>query len=199
MIFNDFNINLALQVVTGDTKLFNEQDENYKNLLIASLHDNNSSTLRELIIMRYLGYESYSEKLGADGIDNSTGTLIEVKPKYIQRNKKLGGSGNFNDLTMPLLGKKKDYSIVCGAIYDTKLVYIVEFPMSVIYDHLKKPIEKAKAGRRVVAHFGYKQYDNDLLKIHYLNENNDVDGVPIINKCLSKKHADMLKKRNSNQ
>ncbi len=188
MIFNDFNINLALQVVTGDKELFDKQDENYKNLLIASLHDNNSSTLRELIMMRYLGYESYSEKLGADGIDNATGTLIEVKPKYIQRNKKMGGSGNFNDLTMMLLEKKKDYSIVCGAIYDIKLVYIVEFPMSVIYNHLQKPINKAKAGKRVVAQFGYKQYNTDLLKIHYLNEE-------IIYECLSKPHANMLKKR----
>jgi hypothetical protein len=32
MILNDFNINLALQVVTGDTEVFDKQDENYKNL-----------------------------------------------------------------------------------------------------------------------------------------------------------------------
>lgn len=192
MILNDFNINLVVQVLKGDTELFDKQEENYKNLVMSALHDNNSSTLRELAIMRYLGYESYSAKLGADGIDNATGTLIEVKPKYIQRNKKLGSSGNFNDLTMALLGKKKDYSIVCGAIYDIKLVYIVEFPMSVIYDHLKKPVETAKAGRRVVAHFGYKQYDNDLLKIHYLNEG-------IVYECLSKPHASMLTKRYRSQ
>jgi hypothetical protein len=194
MIFNDFNINLALQVVTGDTKLFNEQDENYKNLLIASLHDNNSSTLRELVIMRYLSYTSFDEKHGADGIDTKTGTFIEVKPKYIPLNsKKVGGGGNFNDLTMELLERKKEYNIVCGAIYDLKLVYIVEFPLIEIYPQLKKPIDRAKIRQRVVASFSHTHYKaTKLLKVHYLDED-------IIYECLTKPHADMLKKRNSNQ
>jgi hypothetical protein len=103
---------------------------------------------------------------------------------------KSGGGGNFNDMTMDLLDKKDDYDVVCSLYYKTDLVYIVEFPFSIIKQKLIQPVLKAKAGRRVVCNFRYNDYDSDELKIHYLN-------TSLLNKCLSKPHATMLIDRNN--
>lgn len=188
MELNKFNIDLATEFFLGNTTIFDGLDDNYKNMFMAYATDNNSSTLREYATMNFLNYVSYFKKHGADGYNPITNVQIELKPKYIHSNQKVSSSGNFNDMTMLLLEQKKDYNIVCSAFCDKSFVYIVEFPINIIYDHLKKPIENAKLGRRVVCHFGYKQYDNNDLIVHYLNED-------IIDKCLSKSHAKMLRNR----
>jgi hypothetical protein len=133
-----------------------------------------------------LGYQPYQEKHGADGVDTKTGRQKEVKPKFLHAGK-LGNSGNFNDMTLELLEKKKDYDIVNSLFYQSHLVYIVEFSMSVIIEKLKKPITNAKLGKRVVCHFNYKDYNSDELRIHYYNKN-----VAYATNCLSKPHLIML-------
>jgi hypothetical protein len=186
MILSETNLELVTNYFMGDLKSFNKKDEDYKNLLLSYATDNNSSTLRELSTMYYLGYKSFSEKLGPDGIDEHTGRIKEVKPKTISEGKKVGSSGNFNDMNMMLLQKKKDYDIICSLFRESQFVYIVEFPMSVIYKKLQKPILNAKKGKRVVCSFNYLDYGfSDDLVVHYLNENLIYDSV-------SKKHANLL-------
>lgn len=183
------NLEIATQYFLGNTKALDAKDDDYKNLFLTFATDNNSSTVREQVTLHYLGYQPYQEKHGADGIDVKTSRQKEVKPKFLH-NGTLGNSGNFNDLTLELLEKKKDYDMVCSLFYQSHLVYIVEFPIAVIFEKLKKPINKAKLGRRVVCHFNYIDYNTDELHVHYYNKK-VVDEV----KCLSKKHKIMLESR----
>jgi hypothetical protein len=187
------NLNIITQYFLGNTEPFDSMDDDWKNLMLAYATDNNSSTVREAVTLHYLKYTSYTEKHGADGFDPTTNRQKEVKPKYVELGKKISSSGNFNDMTMDLLEQKKDYDIVCSLFAGYRLAYIVEFPISVIYEHLKKPIIKAKIVKRVVCPFNYLNYDSDQLIVHYLNKD-------IIKEqdCLSKKHMIMLESRNDN-
>jgi hypothetical protein len=188
MELSKHNLELFTNFFLGNTEELDKKDDDFKNLFLSYASDNNSSTIRELVTMYYLGYDSFSQKHGADGIDKSTGSLKEVKPKYLSLGKKLSGSGNFNDMTLELLEKKKDFDIICSLFYETKLVYIIEFPLSEIYEKLKIPIINAKLGKRVVCHFGWNDYKNANLKIHYLNEE-------LISTCLSKGYTKLLKSK----
>lgn len=183
------NLDMFTDFFLGNTAELDKKDDDFKNLFLAFASDNNSSTIRESVTLHYLGYEQFTAKHGADGIDNKTGRLKEVKPRYLSEGTKLSKSGNFNDMTMELLEKKKDYDIICSLFYETKLVYIVEFPMSAIYDKLKEPITNAKVGKRVVCHFGYKDYSDADVKVHYLNED-------LLSTCLSKGHQALLESKN---
>lgn len=183
-------IRLVTEYYTGNTTLFDDKDPQFTNLLLCYATDNNSSTLRELSTLYFLGYESNPNKHGYDGIDNKTGREKEVKPRYIEAGKKVGGSGNFNDMTLELLEAKRHQDIICSLFCDNRLIYIVEFPMEVIYEHIKQPIIKAKIGRRIVCGFGWKQYNSPLLKVHYF------DSISAAEKgCLSKGHFKMLMER----
>lgn len=186
------NLNIITQYFLGNTELFDRMDDDWKNLMLAYATDNNSSTIREAVTLHFLNYTSYTEKHGADGFDPKTNRQKEVKPKYVEFGKKIGSSGNFNDMTMELLEEKKDYDIICSLFAGDKLAYIVEFPISVIYEHLKQPIIKAKIGKRVVCHFNYLNYDSAELIVHYLNEHTIYE-----QNCLSKKHMIMLESRNA--
>ena len=188
MELSKHNLELFTNFFLGNTEELDKKDDDFKNLFLTFASDNNSSTIRELVTLYYLGYDSFSQKHGADGIDKSTGRLKEVKPRYLSTGSKLSGSGNFNDMTLELLEKKKDFDIICSLFYETKLVYIIEFPLSEIYEKLKEPIVNAKLGKRVVCHFGYNDYKNADLKIHYLNEE-------LISVCLSKGHIELLESK----
>ena len=82
--------------------------------------------------------------------------------------------------------------VICSLFVNSRFVYIVEFPLEVIYEKLKLPILNAKLGKRVVCSFGYKDYDDDRLKIHYLNKE-------LIHTCVVKNHAKMLIEKYDNQ
>ena len=189
MNISENNLNIATQLFLGNPNPLLKKDQDFQNLFLSYISDSNSSTIRELVTLHILGYQPYHEKHGADGIDNTTGKLKEVKPKFLYEGK-LSNTGNFNDMTFDLLEKKKDFDIVCSLFSRDRLIYIVEFPLQLIYDVLKKPIINAVAGRRVVCHFNYKNYDDDLLKVYYL----DVE-VCKQRKCLSNPHLQMLEKR----
>lgn len=181
------NIKLAAEVFTGNTVSFNTKDEDYQNLFLAYATDSNSSSLREAVTLHILGYESNNHKHGHDGVDIKTGKLKEVKPRSIKTGEKVGSSGNFNDMTLDLLEVKKDYDVICSLFLEDKLIYIVEFPFSIIYEMIKKPIVNAKLGKRVVCGFGYKDYDCDELVVHYFDVHTAIE-----KKCLSKKHFETL-------
>jgi hypothetical protein len=183
------NLDVITQYFLGNTSPMDAMDEDYKNLMLCYATDNNSSTVRELVTLNFLGYEPYFEKHGADGYDPKTNRKIEVKPRYLETGK-ISSSGNFNDMTMELLESKKDFNIVCSLFAKNKLVYIVEFPIAVIWEKLKKPIVEAKIGKRVVCPFGYNNYDHKDLVIHYY----DPDAVLEYN-CLSKDHKKLLESK----
>lgn len=190
---NESNIKLAAHVAIGDLSQLHKKDTDFQNLFMSYAQDKNSSTLRERVSMHLLDYVSYTAKHGADGYDPETNRLKEVKPIQSNGIKPINYTGNFNDLTMELLEKKKDYDIICSLFCNFRLIYLVEFPMSVIYEHLKRPILAAKVGKRVVCQFNYEKYDNDLLTVHYF----DI-ATSKKYKCLSTPHMSMLEKRNKN-
>jgi hypothetical protein len=184
------SLEFATQYFLGNTKAFDAESNICKNMFLNNMSDNNSSTIRELVTLHYLGYQSFSEKHGADGIDTNTGRLKEVKPRYLKEGQKMNThSGNFNDMTFKLLEKKKDYDMVCSLFYHSHLIYIVEFPISVIFEHLKEQLcnQIEKGTNRKVLHFGYSNYDSDELIVHYYNKN-----VAYATNCLSKPHQIML-------
>lgn len=189
MELNDKNLNIITQYFLGNAAPLDAMDDDYKNLMLCYATDNNSSTVREAVTLHYLGYKSYPEKHGADGVNLATNTEIEVKPRFIE-NGKIANSGNFNDMTLELLEKKKNFNIVCSLFSKDKLIYIVEFPISTIWEQLKKPIVNAKLGKRVVCHFGYKHYSDDSLVVHYYNP----DAV-LEQNCLTKEHKKLLESK----
>ncbi len=186
MNLSENNLKIATEYFLGNLEPFHCKDKDFQNLFLTYATDVNSSTLREQCTLNYLGYKPFNQKHGADGIDESTNRFKEVKPKQIQTGK-IGYSGCFNDLTLELLDKKKEYDVVCSLFFQSQFVYIVEFPISVIYEHIRKPIVEAKQGKRVVSMFTYCNYDSDELKVHYLNKN--------LLHSLSEKHAKMLLSR----
>ena len=189
-MLNSEDIDLATQYFLGNTEPLLKESERFSRLFLTYITDNNSSTLRELVTLNLLGYKSYDEKHGADGIDINTNRIKEVKPKFLRLGQKLGSSGNFNDMTLSLLEKKKDFDIICSLFSYDRLIYLIEFPLSVIYDKLRKPIDNAVKGKRVVCHFTFKDYDNDLLKVYYFDKE-----LAEERKCLSKTHISMLESR----
>jgi len=191
MEISENNLKLATGYALGNDTLFSSKDADFQNLFISYVTDNNSSTIRELVTMYYLKYKSYSNKHGADGIDEARNIEIEVKPKnFNQFDKKgipakYGGGGNFNDMTIDLLASKLNYNIVCSGFRQGRFVYVVEFPMMLIKSQLEKRILTVKLGKRVVCDFNHTHYNSDLLKVHYLNGDLAKD-------CLTKPHLDML-------
>lgn len=189
------NIKLATNFFVGDISEFQKKDKDYQNLFLAYASDINSSSIREAVTLDFLKYKQYSEKHGPDGIDLNTGREKEVKPRFFSDGKKISIGGNFNDMTMELLEKKKNYDVVCSVFTEDRLVIVVEFPMSVIYEILKKPIINAKIGKRVVCYFSHFNFQNsDEVIIHYY----DYD---FINKTkrLAKKTAAIFESKYVNQ
>lgn len=185
-----------MQYFLGDTTALDTKDDMYRNMFLAYASDNNSSSIREAVTLHYLGYTQNTAKHGADGVNPTNGQEVEVKPKYVAEGKTLSSAvGNFNDMTIELLEKKKEYSVIGSLFSDKRLIYIVEFPISLIYNKMEQHIIKmknGKAGKRVVCSFNYSNYDSDLLKVHYFDEKTATE-----TKILSKPHREMLTKRNN--
>jgi hypothetical protein len=182
------NIDIATEYYTGNTRKFDKKDKDYQNLLLSAISDDNSSTLREQIVLNFLGYDGDEGKHGRDG--SCQGKDKEVKPIFVKAGHKVGNSGNFNDMTLDLLKKKENFDVICAVFTENKLISLVEFPFSSIYNRIKTTIGNAKIGKRVVCPFSYKDYDSDSLKVHYF----DARAARELN-CFSKGHFDMLMKR----
>jgi hypothetical protein len=200
MELSESNLMIATEFFVGDTTNFDKKDDDYKNLFLAYASDKNSSSIREAVTLNFLGYERYKSKHGADGIDKTTGREKEVKPRYFSTGgkgkAKIGG--NFNDMTMELLDKKKEFDIICSVFVDDRLILVVEFPISVIFEKLKKPIIDAKLGKRVVCPFSNTSFqDSSEMVIHhydvdFINKNKSLaDGTAIFFK---NKYAHQLSK-----
>lgn len=199
MELSENNLKIATEYYNGNTTNFDKKDDDYKNLFRAYASDKNSSTLREAVTLSTLGYERYKEKHGADGVDKITGRQKEVKPRYFSSSgQKVNIGGNFNDMTMELLNKKKKFDIICSVFVDDRLIIVVEFPISVIFEALKKPIINAKLGKRVVCNFSNTSFqDSSEMVIHrydadFINKNKSLAGRTAL--LLENKYAQQLSK-----
>ena len=200
MELSESNLKIAIEFFLGNTTNFDKKDDDYKNLFRAYARDKNSSAIREAVTLNFLGYERYKKKHGADGIDNTTGRKKEVKPRYFStaRKGKAAISGNFNDMSMELLDKKKEFDIICSVFVDDRLILVVEFPIAVILETLKQPIINAKLGKRIVCPFSNTSFqDSSEMVIHhydadFINKNKSLaDGTAIF---LENKYAQQLSK-----
>ena len=188
MNLSNNNIKIAMDYSIKGRDSLKDKDEDYINLFLSYFSDKNSSSLREAVTLMYCGYIKIESKHGADRYDPSNSKMKEVKPSYIGERKKLRSSGNFNDMTLDLLEKKKSYDIIDSVFHCGRLAYIVEFPLIDIYETLSKPILNAKIGKRVVCRFGYKDYMHSDLKIHYYNPE-------ITRMCLQKNHDKFIREK----
>lgn len=190
MTFSTKFLDISIEFFLGNPEKFSQESPLFQETFLNYVSDCNSSAVREAVTLHYLKYESYTKKHGADGVDPATGREKEVKPRFFRHDQKEKPTfgGNFNDMTLSLLEKKKHMDIVVSTFRGNDLLFIAEFPMSDIYEHLKKPILDARLGKRVVCPFSYTNVEHSLnLKIHFYN-------TRVINKtkCLSKRLVQFL-------
>ena len=178
-ILNEYNINLCYEYSIGNLDALNSLDENYINLILTYVTDKNSSTIREAITCKAAGYKWLTDKHGLDAIDDKTGKLKEIKPTTnYQDNSTASGGGNFNDFTLKKHEEylTQNYDIVCSMFSHYRLIYVVEFPYSVIAPQIetsiKRVMEHHKNGinTRCSPSFSYAHYINyPGLIVHHLD------------------------------
>jgi hypothetical protein len=189
------NIQTIYQYSIGKTEMFDSLDKNYQNLFLYYLNDSNSSSLREVITACAANCNWSNKKHGLDGFDKVTNKGKEIKPIICRTGEKKSG-GNFNDMTSARYHsfKEENFNIVCSLFCNSRLMYVVEFPFSVINEHMKKRLEKilddrknGKEGRTTVSfsHTNYLDY-SDLI-IHYI----DFKNIKQFD-CVSKPHLNKL-------
>jgi hypothetical protein len=158
------------------TNKINKMDSTSKEFYDYCITDLNSSKLREELTILICGYDQVPGKLDYDGFDKNTNRYKEAKPKLFTNRTPHNGNGNFSDLTMENLEKlvNGNVDIVVSLFAFDRLVYIMEFPASAIYDrlhevvHQKCVVQNQSACRN--AAFTYKHYmDSKDLKINYID------------------------------
>jgi hypothetical protein len=200
--FTEKNIEIICQYVIGNTTMFDLLDDDNKNLFLCYLNDSNSSSLREVITARVAKCNWSSKKHGLDGTDVKTNKGKEIKPKSGQstnldkngKKQKCGGGGTFNDFTLKKCNqlKEENVDIICSLFYDSILMFVVEFPFSVISDFienkLKNNLERTDLVRPRSVSFSHANYLNypDLI-VHYIN----IKNIKKTN-CISKPHLKEL-------
>lgn len=201
-LLNEYNINICYDYCTGNTKSFESLDENYINLLLTYVTDKNSSTIREAITCKAAGYKWLTEKHGMDAIDEKTGKLKEIKPttNYAENSPSSGG-GNFNDFRLERHQKylNENYDILCSMFSHHRLIYVVEFPYSVIASHIEKNILRVMENQvkgnntRCSPSFSYSDYINyPNLIVHYLDSR-----TARMYNAINRKHIEVLEIINS--
>lgn len=191
MNLSENNINLAVSYCLGDTKFFDKKDEDFKNLFLYYLNDNNSSSIREAVTAKVANCFWLNKKHGLDAVDQKTGKAKEIKPRLWNEKTPSSGGGNFNDMTISRLEEfiKEDFGVICSLFAKNRLMYVIEFPITIICEHLRERINKAKLGKRVSPSFGYVHFmNNEKVKLHYFNEE-----LMLRYKCVSEKHFKFIK------
>ena len=102
--------------------------ETVRQLLMEQATDKNSSTFREGVTARVMGYEQSPDKLGYDVV----GHAVEIKPQniYPDRGGRLSGSGQFTDFTFERHEKYLRDGVTMGVsgFVDGELVFVLRFP-----------------------------------------------------------------------
>jgi hypothetical protein len=192
-IINDCNIKRLFDYCSGKNIKF--RDENEENIYLSFMSDSNSY-MREAVTALAAGYQWNSEKLGDDALNTETNEPVEIKPKSHYSNYKTpsNGGGSFNDYTHERINKHKEKQlvVVCSLFSDNRLMYVLEFPFSVIYERLKEQVIKKIdiQGNKYcrTASFSWKDYIySNNIKIHYID-------FPSIkqHKCISKEFIKQL-------
>ncbi len=103
-------------------------------------NDTNSSIYREAITKYEVGLDSSDSKHGYDDDYEA----IEVKPQNYRGKSKVNGSGHFNDMTWRRHYKylKDEMTILKSGFYYGKLIFIVEFPYTVISNKIESRLKK---------------------------------------------------------
>jgi len=172
----------------------------FTDLLTAYINDKNSSSLREFVTVSTAGYQHNSNKLGYNGFKQNSAIggipiACEAKPKNIQTEgydqrktkPKLNGEGGFNDYTFDRLQKdfQNNLNILSSGFVDGELLYILEFPFSLVYEHLKTKVpEKRTIGTYTrMASFNFSHYTGSpKVKVIYLNKNSIQNNKKYFNK-----------------
>ena len=125
-MLQDYETKFTLNQIPSDLDV---KDKIIYSLVEKQANDLNSSTFREDISLRLIGYENSSGKLGYDGFDASANRQLEVKPKNFTGKSKLSGQGNFTDYTWKRLQKYTDDNVkmVVSGFHYGKIAYILEF------------------------------------------------------------------------
>jgi len=206
---NDNIIKIALNYYVGDKSLYDPKCDDFKSLFLSYLSDKNSSTLREGLSLEIAGYKKLNKKHGPDGKHIFTNKLVEVKPTFAyfneEKNKqqKLRGSGNFNDITYKKIHLKKDWNVISSGFSEHSILYTVEFPFSQIEKDLteyvdkkvikNKKVKKGKQQGRFTAPMSYLNWiDASDLYIHHIDLKN-------LDDFLVKNFAKLLKRRHNEQ
>lgn len=155
-------------------------------LLTTYMNDNNSSSLREFITVSVAGYEHNPAKLGYNGFKHSSeigGEPIncEAKPKNIRSEgyedrktkPKLNAEGSFNDYTEKRLEKdtQANLNVLSSGFVDGELLYILEFPFSVIHDRMQENLKRKVGPYLRTSEFNFSHIkDSNNLRIVYSNQ-----------------------------
>lgn len=150
--------------------------ETVKALLMEQATDKNSSTFREGVTARVMGYEQSPDKLGYDVV----GHAVEIKPQniYLDRGGRLSGSGQFTDFTFERHAKYLRDNVTMGVsgFVDGELVFVLRFPYRLLADRVVHQLEAkiTRDGNRYCrsASFSFCHYeDSDEITVDYVAPN----------------------------
>lgn len=181
--------------VLGNIKALDLLPSWVKTWIIQDLTNCNSSTLREQLTLWLVNplYVWNKKKLGKDGTNHVTGQGIEVKPNSVTPGKTVHG-WRFNDATLAKLEEIKGYTVIVSSYTPVgQLIFIVEFPMMVLYNHYKRQVTESTDQHKLrsIVHFTWKQFDDKRLIVHRL--------MPDAKRYLSRDFYSMLSSRKMRQ
>jgi len=138
--------------------------ETVRQLLMEQATDKNSSTFREGVTARVMGYEQSGEKLGYDVV----GAAVEIKPQniYLDRGGRLNGGGQFTDFTFERHEKYLRDNVVMGVsgFVDGELAFVLKFPYDLLTDRIVQQLENkiTRDGNRYCrsASFSFCHYED---------------------------------------
>lgn len=165
-------------------------------LLTMYYNDLNSSSLREIMVVRSMGFEPNPEKIGYNGyrrdLPSGHETVCEAKPKNIRTGKvnsrKLDGGGNFTDYSWQKFNRhlKENPAMLIAGFIDGKIIYIFQFPFNTneftkrIKEQLEKHFPDGDVEGKYLrsANFSFKHYgQSPELQTRSFVRKEDLDGV----------------------
>lgn len=166
-------------------------------LLTMYYNDLNSSSLREIMVVRSMGFEPNPEKIGYNGyrrdFPSETEVACEAKPKNIRtggtNNRKLDGGGNFTDYSWQKFERhlKENPTMLIAGFIDGKIIYIFQFLFNTdgFVERIREQLERHFPGRVDVAgkylrsaSFSFKHYgQSPEMQTRSFVRKEDLDGV----------------------
>lgn len=146
-----------------------------RELLMEQAIDKNSSTFREGITARVMGYEQSGEKLGYDVV----GHAVEIKPQniYLDKGGRLNAGGQFTDFTFERHDKylRDDVMMGVSGFVDGELAFILKFPYELLSNRVVQQLNNkiTRDGNRYCrsASFSFCHYEAhpDQIEVVYVS------------------------------